>query len=80
MCPANKMSPWTTQNKYLDRYSKGSRGRGWYSFDQKGIHLGMGKLGADQLEWLEDDLRGKSNSILGRPQGLPHHIGCGHPG
>jgi Icc protein len=58
--------------QYLDRYGKGSRGRGWYSFDQKGVHFvglvnvgaleGMGKLGADQLEWLEDDLRGKSNS------------------
>ena len=58
--------------QYLDRYGKGTRGRGWYSFDQKGVHFvglvnvgameGMGKLGADQLEWLEDDLRGKSNS------------------
>jgi predicted phosphodiesterase len=58
--------------QYLERFGKGSRGRGWYSFDQKGVHFvglvnvgaleGMGKLGADQLEWLEDDLRGKSAS------------------
>ena len=58
--------------QYLDRYGKGARGRGWYSFDQKGVHFvglvnvgameGMGKLGADQLEWLEDDLRAKSSS------------------
>lgn len=58
--------------QYLDRFGKGSRGRGWYSFDQKGVHFiglvnvgaieGMGKLGADQLEWLADDLRGKSAS------------------
>jgi 3',5'-cyclic-AMP phosphodiesterase len=59
--------------QYLERFGKGSRGRGWYSFDQKGVHFvglvnvgaleGMGKLGADQLEWLEDDLRGKSASV-----------------
>ena len=58
--------------QYLDRYGKGTHGRGWYSFDQKGVHFvglvnvgameGMGKLGADQLEWLEGDLRGKSSS------------------
>ena len=58
--------------QYLNRYGKGARGRGWYSFDQKGVHFvglvnvgameGMGKLGADQLEWLEDDLRGRSSS------------------
>ena len=58
--------------QYLNRYGKGARGRGWYSFDQKGVHFvglvnvgameGMGKLGADQLEWLEDDLRAKSSS------------------
>ena len=58
--------------QYLERYGKGSQGRGWYSFDQKGVHFvglvnvgvleGMGKLGSDQLEWLEQDLRSKSAS------------------
>jgi 3',5'-cyclic-AMP phosphodiesterase len=58
--------------QYLERYGKGSKGRGWYSFDQKGVHFvglvnvgtleGLGKLGTDQLEWLEDDLRAKSAS------------------
>jgi 3',5'-cyclic-AMP phosphodiesterase len=58
--------------QYLERYGQGAKGRGWYSFDQKGVHFvglvnvgaleGLGKLGADQLEWLEDDLRAKSNS------------------
>ena len=58
--------------QYLERYGKGSKGRGWYSFDQKGVHFvglvnvgtleGLGKLGPDQLEWLEDDLRAKSAS------------------
>jgi 3',5'-cyclic AMP phosphodiesterase CpdA len=58
--------------QYLERYGKGAKGRGWYSFDQKGIHFvglvnvgvmeGMGKLGPDQLAWLEDDLRAKSSS------------------
>jgi Icc protein len=59
--------------QYLERYGKGSKGRGWYSFDQKGVHFvglvnvgtleGLGKLGPDQLEWLEDDLRSKSASV-----------------
>ena len=59
---------------YLDRYGKGSKGAGWYSFDHKGVHFvalinvanlkagGMGSLGADQLTWLEADLRGRSAS------------------
>jgi len=58
--------------EYLARYGKGTRGNGWYSFDHKGVHFvglvnvlqleGMGKLGAAQLAWLEDDLRGRSSS------------------
>ncbi len=59
---------------YLDRYGKGSKGAGWYSFDHNGVHFvalinvvnlkagGMGNLGADQLEWLEKDLAGRSSS------------------
>jgi Icc protein len=58
--------------QYLERYGKGAQGRGWYSFDQKGVHFvglvnvgaleGMGKLGSGQLQWLEEDLRAKSSS------------------
>ncbi len=59
---------------YLDRYGKGTSGYGWYSFDDHGVHFvglvnvvdlkagGMGNLGADQLAWLADDLKGKSAS------------------
>jgi 3',5'-cyclic AMP phosphodiesterase CpdA len=59
---------------YLDRYGKGSKGAGWYSFDDHGVHFvglvnvvdlkggGLGNLGAEQLAWLEADLKGKSNS------------------
>lgn len=59
---------------YLDRYGKGSRGAGWYSFDQNGVHFiglvnvvdlkagGLGNLGADQLVWLEQDLAGLASS------------------
>jgi 3',5'-cyclic AMP phosphodiesterase CpdA len=59
---------------YLERYGKGSKGAGWYSFDSNGVHFiglvnvvdlkagGLGNLGAEQLAWLEDDLKGKSNS------------------
>jgi Icc protein len=54
---------------FLERYGKGSRGQGWRSFDKKGVHFiglvnvmnlqqgGLGSLGAEQLEWLEDDVR-----------------------
>ena len=59
---------------YLDRYGKGSKGAGWYSFDHAGVHFvalinvanlkagGMGALGVDQLAWLQDDLAGRSAS------------------
>jgi hypothetical protein len=51
---------------YLERFGKGTQGRGWYSFDHKGVHFiglnncqqvdAMGLLGADQLSWLKGDL------------------------
>ncbi len=59
---------------YLNRYGQGSRGAGWYSFDHKGVHFvalvnvvnlkagGMGNLGANQLEWLRNDLAGRPSS------------------
>jgi len=59
---------------YLDRYGRGARGAGWYSLDQNGVHFiglvnvvnlragGLGILGADQLAWLADDLKGVSAS------------------
>ena len=55
--------------QYLERFGKGSKGSGWYSFDKKGVHFiglvnvanlkagGLGSLGADQLKWLEDDVK-----------------------
>jgi 3',5'-cyclic AMP phosphodiesterase CpdA len=58
--------------QYLERYGKGTKGRGWYAFDHKGVHFvglvnvgaleGLGKLGADQLQWLERDLKARSAS------------------
>jgi 3',5'-cyclic AMP phosphodiesterase CpdA len=63
-----------TGKAYMERYGKNARGAGWYSFDQDGVHFiglvnvvnlkagGMGNLGADQLAWLADDLKGKSAS------------------
>ena len=57
---------------YLERYGKGSKGNGWYSFDHKGVHFiglvnvvqleGMGKLGQVQLDWLKQDLSGLKSS------------------
>lgn len=55
--------------QYLERYGKGSKGAGWYSFDKKGVHFvglvnvmnlkagGLGSLGGEQLEWLEKDVK-----------------------
>jgi 3',5'-cyclic AMP phosphodiesterase CpdA len=54
---------------YRDRYGRGTKGAGWYSFDANGVHFiglvnvvdlkagGLGNLGNEQLEWLEDDLK-----------------------
>ena len=62
------------QKLFMDRYGKGTKGFGWYSFDANGVHFvglvnvhdlkagGMGNLGNDQLEWLEADLKGRSAS------------------
>ena len=59
---------------YKERYGKGTKGPGYYSFDANGVHFiglvnvvdlkagGLGNLGGEQLEWLEDDLKGKSKS------------------
>jgi len=59
---------------YRERYGRGAKGAGWYSFDAGGVHFvglvnvanlkagGLGNLGTEQLAWLEDDLRGRSSS------------------
>ncbi len=60
--------------QYLERFGKGSQGGGWYSFDKKGVHFiglvnvlnlkagGLGSLGAEQLEWMEKDVKHLSKS------------------
>jgi 3',5'-cyclic AMP phosphodiesterase CpdA len=57
---------------YRERFGKNSKGSGWYSFEHRGVHFvalvnvvdiqqnGLGALGEEQLEWLEDDLKGRS--------------------
>jgi len=59
---------------YRERYGRGTKGAGYYSFDANGVHFmglvnvanlkagGLGSLGDEQLEWIEDDLKGKSAS------------------
>jgi 3',5'-cyclic AMP phosphodiesterase CpdA len=66
-------------SKYLDRFGKGTKGEGWYSFDHQGVHFiglvnvagqgddkGLGILGDEQLGWLKADLaaRGASTPIV----------------
>ncbi len=62
------------QSAFLDRYGKPSGGKGWYSFDHGGVHFvalvnvmdfkpgGQGRLGDEQLAWLEADLKDRSAS------------------
>jgi Icc protein len=59
---------------YLARYGKNAKGAGWHSFDHNGVHYiglvnvldlkagGMGNLGAEQLAWLENDVKGLAAS------------------
>jgi hypothetical protein len=59
---------------YGERYGRGTKGSGWYSFDADGVHFvglvnvvdlkagGLGNLGNDQLEWLDNDLKSRSAS------------------
>ncbi len=63
-----------TGKAYLERYGKNTQGRGWYSFDQSGVHFiglvnvanlkagGLGFIGPEQLEWLEKDVKDLSAS------------------
>ncbi len=60
--------------QFLERHGKGTRGHGWHSFDHRGVHFiglvnvvdlragGLGRLGSDQLEWLERDVKRLSSS------------------
>ncbi|MBN9084852.1 MAG: metallophosphoesterase [Rhizobiales bacterium 62-17] len=61
---------------YLNRFGRKQKaqGTGWYAFDHEGVHFvglvnvadlkagGMGSLGAAQIAWLTEDLKGKSAS------------------
>jgi Icc protein len=62
------------RKSYLNRYGKGTKGDGWYSFNAHGVHFiglvnvvnlkgaGLGDLGHAQLEWLEKDVKPLSAS------------------
>jgi 3',5'-cyclic AMP phosphodiesterase CpdA len=62
-------------SEYRNRYGKGTKGEGWYSFDHQGVHFvglvnvasqgtdkGLGILGREQLAWLKDDVSGLESS------------------
>jgi hypothetical protein len=62
-----------TASLFFDRFTPQAK-NGWYSFDYQGVHFvalvnvlnfqagGLGRVGTDQLHWLEDDLRNRSAS------------------
>jgi len=59
---------------YMERYGRGAHGSGWRSFDHRGVHFvglvnvmslqgsQLGQLGREQLDWLRQDLAGKTDS------------------
>jgi hypothetical protein len=59
---------------FLARYGKNTKGDGWYSFDDHGVHFialinvmhmgpdGQWLLGPEQIAWLKDDLSGVQDS------------------
>src|ERR1700732_1828376 len=63
-----------TVTEYFNRFGKNSNNKGYYSFDHAGVHFvalvnvlqfkpgGLGTLGAEQLAWVADDLKGRSAS------------------
>src|SRR3979411_1731830 len=65
----------------LERYGKNATGRGWYSFNHKDVHFvglsnvtaleGLGKLGPEQIQWLQADLKAQPAS---RPVVVFAHI------
>jgi len=84
LCGATKLTMHTVPGEhdileedgksYLNRFGKGTKGDGWYSFDAGGVHFiglvnvvdlkagGLGNLGADQLAWLAADVKSRSAS------------------
>jgi 3',5'-cyclic AMP phosphodiesterase CpdA len=60
--------------EYFNRFGKASGNKGYYSFDHGGVHFiglvnvlnfkpgGLGTLGPEQLQWVADDLKGRSSS------------------
>ncbi len=60
--------------EYFSRFGAASKGKGYYSFDHKGVHLvglvnvmqfkpaGLASLGDDQLAWLKSDLASRPSS------------------
>src|ERR1700681_2642463 len=60
--------------EYFNRFGKASDNKGYYSFDHAGVHFvalvnvlqfkpgGLGTLGAEQLAWVAQDLKGRSAS------------------
>jgi 3',5'-cyclic AMP phosphodiesterase CpdA len=61
-------------SEYFNRFGQASGNKGYYSFDHAGVHFialvnvlqfkpgGLGTLGAEQLAWVADDLKGRSAS------------------
>jgi 3',5'-cyclic AMP phosphodiesterase CpdA len=63
-----------TATEFMQRFGKPSGNKGYYSFDHAGVHFvalinvldfkpgGLAKLGAEQLAWVADDLKTRTDS------------------
>src|SRR5712691_3118418 len=59
--------------QYFERFGKSTAGRGWQSFDHKGVHFiglnnsaqleGMGAIGEQQMAWFKNDVARLAASI-----------------
>ena len=82
--------------QYMERFGKGTTGRGWQSFDHKGVHFiglnnsaqleGMGAMGDQQMAWLKNDVAKLGASTPDRglrsysSVGRISRVGLGHQG
>ena len=73
--------------QYKQRFGKGAKGNGWYSYSHKGVHFvglnncvqvdAVGNMGSDQLAWLKADVGPGSERV--RPEPARPRPACSSP-
>jgi 3',5'-cyclic AMP phosphodiesterase CpdA len=75
VCVPGEHDVFTDEGRlYRERFGRGTHGRGWRSFDHRGVHFvglvnvrdltagSLGVLGQEQLDWLRQDVAGLGDS------------------